>query len=327
MVKKLKFLAVISFIMIFAVSLVKDSEARTYRFSGGPSGGVYQYFASAISTLAKNAGYNVLASSSGGAIENVRLVHSGKADFGVCNSGDIFTGREGKFINDTTKYDNVYAIAFLYGAAAQLVVRADSGIKSAKQLAGKKVGLGNPGSGAAASAELFFKEIGIWDKIQKEFLGYREAADAFKNKQLDAFWVFAGYPNAAIIEAALQNKIELVDVYNDAEQAGMIKKYPYLAKEIIPANTYSGQTKDVISYQDSVIWITNKEVPEDVVYNLLKTVFSKEGLAHMVSVHKAAAEMSVASGIKGIVTPLHPGAIKFWTEMGVIKEDKKPKKK
>ncbi len=315
------------FIVLASVLIVRDSDARVYRFSGGPSGGVYQYFASAMSTLAKNAGYNVLASASGGAIENVRLVHSGKADFGICNSGDIFTGREGKFINDTTRYDNVYAIAFLYGAAAQLVVREDSGIKSAKQLEGKKVGLGNPGSGAAASAELFFKEIGMWDKIQKEFLGYREAADAFKNKQLDAFWVFAGYPNAAIIEAALQNKISLVDVFKDAEQSGMLKKYPYLSKEIIPANTYSGQTKDVISYQDSVIWITNKEVPEDVVYNLLKTVFSKEGLEYMVSVHKAAVEMSVNSGIKGIVTPLHPGAEKFWKEMGVIKEDKKTPKK
>ncbi len=309
------------FVTIFSIFIFfSNSEARAYRFSGGPSGGVYQYFASGVSTLSKKADLNILASASGGAIENIRLVNSGKADFGIANSGDLFNARNGNLIGDTNKYENTLAICFFYSAPAQLVVRADSGITSVKQLDGKKVGVGNPGSGAAAAAELFFRETGMWDKIKKEFLGYREAADAFKNKQLDAFWVFAGFPNAAILEAALQNKITLVDVYKDAESAGMLKKYPYLEKEIIPANTYNGQTKDVITYSDSVVFFANKEVPDDVVYNLLKVLYSKEGLEHMVSVHKAAQEMSVKDGVKGIVTPLHPGAEKFWRDMGVIKK-------
>ena len=76
---------------------------------------------------------------------------------------------------DTKKYENVLAVAYFYGAPAQLIVRADSGIKSAKQLEGKRVGVGNAGSGAAANAGLFFTELGIWDKIDRNFLGYREA--------------------------------------------------------------------------------------------------------------------------------------------------------
>ncbi|MCS7204762.1 MAG: TAXI family TRAP transporter solute-binding subunit [Leptospiraceae bacterium] len=306
-------------ISILGISELFSISARTYRFSGGPSGGVYQYFASGVSTLAKKANINLLASASGGAIENIRLVNAEKADFGIANSGDVYSARMGQLIGDSKKYENIFAINFFYSAVAQLVVRAEDRITSVKQLEGKRVAVGNPGSGAAAAAEIFFKEIGIWEKINKEFLGYREAAEAFKNRQLDAFWVFAGYPNAAITEAALQNKIQLVDVYTEAEKAGMFKKYPYLTKEVLPANTYSGQTQEVATYSDAVIFFAHKNVPTEVVYNLLKVLYSKEGLEYMVSVHKAAQEMKIEHGLKGIVTPLHPGAEKFWKEMKVLK--------
>ncbi|MBC8461220.1 MAG: TAXI family TRAP transporter solute-binding subunit, partial [Deltaproteobacteria bacterium] len=208
---------------------------------------------------------------------------------------------------------------YLYGAPAQLVVRADSGIKSAKQLVGKRVGVGNAGSGAAANAELFFTELGIWDKIKRNFLGYRQAAGAFKNKQLDAFWLFTGFPNSAVIEAALQTKVDLINVYKDAQEVGMFKKYPYFSKVVIPANTYKGVTEDTVTFQDSTLWVANSKVSADLVYELLGIVFSKKGLEYMVSVHKSAKAMSIKGGIKGIVTPLHPGAEKFWKEKGILK--------
>jgi len=310
-------LGVASLLLVF--SSPTDGHARMYKFSGGPSGGTFQYYASAISTLAKKNRVNVLASSSGGSIENIRLVDSGKANFAVAYSGDVMHARNGKMKGDPKKYENVLAVAYFYGAPAQLVVRAGSGIKSATQLSGKRVGVGNAGSGAAAAAELFFTELGIWDKIDRNFLGYREAAGAFSNNQLDAFWLFVGYPNASVLEAAMQNKIDLVDVYKDAESAGLFKKYPYFAKVVIPADTYKGVTTDTNTFQDSALWVANGKVDADTVYNLLKATFSKEGLEYMVSVHKSAKAMSVGNGVKGIVTPLHPGAERFWKEMGVLK--------
>ncbi len=307
-----------SLLLVFAFNT--EALAKVFRFSGGPSGGTFQYYASAVSTLAKkNKVGNVLASSSGGSIENIRLCNTGKANFAVAYSGHVFQARNGKMKGDTKKYENVMAVAYLYGAPAQLVVRADAGITSAKQLEGKRIGVGNAGSGAAANAELFFSELGLWDKIDRNFLGYRQAADAFKNNQLDAFWVFVGFPNASVIEAALQNDISLVNVYNDADSIGMIKKFPYFKKVVIPKGTYKGVDKETVTFQDSTLMVAHKDVPEDVVYNLLKAIFSKEGLEYMVSVHKSAKAMSVENGINGIVTPLHPGADKFWKEMGVLK--------
>ncbi|MDD2388659.1 MAG: TAXI family TRAP transporter solute-binding subunit [Desulfobacterales bacterium] len=307
--------------ILFIVSLfiATESFAGVYRFSGGPSGGTYQYYASGISTLAKKSGINVLASSSRGSVENIRLTHSGKANFSVAYSGDIFQGRNGTLKQDTRKYDNILALAYLYGAPAQLIVKADSNIKSTCDLEGRRIGVGTPGSGAAASCETYFTAMGLWDKIERNFLGYREAADAFKNNQLDGFWVLAGFPNASVLEAALQTDINLINTYKDGESVGLFEKYPCFSKVIVPANVYKGVVADVVTFQDSTIWIANKMVPEEVVYNLMKTVFAKEGLAYMISIHKSAKEMTIAGGVKGIVTPLHPGAEKFWKENGVVK--------
>ncbi len=306
---------------LVAVALILPMNvfSQVYKFSGGPSGGTYQYYASGISTIAKKNNIRVLAASSGGSLENIRTCNKGKSSFGVAYSGHVYAALNGKLPKDTNKYEDVRSLGFFYGAPGQFIVKKGSGIKSLKDLEGKRVGVGNAGSGAAANAELMFTYLGLWDKITHENLGYRGAADAFKNGQLDAFWVFAGYPNAAVLEVALQEDIELLNLWDELDAAGYFADNPFFQKRVIPANTYNGQTKDVVSFQDGAIWIASKKVPEDVVYNVLKAVYSEKGLAYMVEIHKSATAMSVAGGLTGIVTPLHPGAIKFWKEKGTLK--------
>ena len=218
-----------------------DSFAKTYVFTGGKAGGTAIYYANAVSTLAKKEGLKLLVNSSGGAVEQIRLVNSGSSSFSLAYAGQLWAAERGKLTGDPKKYTNVRAVSTLYGAPAQLIVKADSDIKMAKNLVGKRVGVGNAGSGAAVNSELFFKQLGIWDKIDRNFLGYRQAADAFKNRQLDAFWVFVSAPNSSVIEAAMQNKIRILSIYKEAEECGLIKKYPYFSKVVIPANTYKGR--------------------------------------------------------------------------------------
>jgi TRAP transporter TAXI family solute receptor len=248
----------------------------------------------------------------------LRKVNANKSQFGVVYSGEVWQGRNGLLSNDPIKYENVLAVAYLYGAPAQLVVRADSGIKSASELVGKKVGVGNAGSGAFANCELFFKHLGIWDKIERNAMGYNDAAAAFGNNQLDAFWLFTAFPSGAVIMAAQTNDIALIDLGADAETSGYYKKYAYFSGLTIPSGTYKGVDYDTPSFQDSALWVASKEVSEDVVYKVLSLIYTDEGLAHMVSQNKNFQEMSVKSGIKGIVTPLHPGAEKFWKEKGIM---------
>ncbi len=290
-------------------------------FGGGPAGGTFQVVANAIQTYKPVKAieeFKVKAQSSAGSVENLRKVNSGRSDFGVVYSGHVYLGRNGLMKNDTKKYDQVMAVSFLYGAPAQLVVRKGSGIKSVKDLVGKKVGVGNAGSGAFANCEVFFTHMGVWDKIERNAMGYNDAAAAFGNNQLDAFWLFTAFPSGAVIMAAQTNEIELVDVGADAQSSGFYDKFPYFGKLSVPAGTYKGVDSDTASFQDSALWVANAGVSDDVVYKLLSTIYTDEGLAHMVSQKKTFKAMSVATGIDGIVTPMHPGAIKFWKEKGVL---------
>jgi TRAP transporter TAXI family solute receptor len=313
-----------SLCMTLAMTLTPLDEAFAKDrivFGGGPAGGTFQVVANAIQTYKPVKAideFKVKAQSSAGSVENLRKVHSGRSDFGVVYSGHVYLGRNGLMKNDTKKYDQVMAVSFLYGAPAQLVVRKGSGIKSVKDLVGKKVGVGNAGSGAFANCEVFFTHMGVWDKIERNAMGYNDAAAAFGNKQLDAFWLFTAYPSGAVIMAAQTNDIELVDVGADAQSSGFYEKYPYFGKLSVPAGTYKGVDSDTASFQDSALWVANAKVPDDVVYKLLSVIYTDEGLAHMVSQKKTFKAMSIAKGTDGIVTPMHPGAIKFWKEKGIL---------
>jgi hypothetical protein len=291
-------------------------------FGGGPAGGTFQVVANGIQTykpVKAAADFSVKAQTSAGSVENLRKTDAGRQQMSVVYSGHVWLGRNGQMKNDPKKYENVLAVAWLYGAPAQLVVKAGSGIKSTKDLVGKKVGVGNAGSGAFANCELFFSHMGVWDKIERNAMGYNDAAAAFGNNQLDAFWLFTAFPSGAVIMAAQTNDIEMVDLGADAKASGFFDKYPYFSKLAVPAGTYKGVDKDIPSFQDSALWVANSKVPDDVVYELLNLIYTDEGLKHMVSMKKTFKNMSLKTGATNIVTPFHPGAEKFWKEKGMLK--------
>ncbi|MBU1234062.1 MAG: TAXI family TRAP transporter solute-binding subunit, partial [Proteobacteria bacterium] len=212
----------LSTVMTFAAANDSYAQKRIV-FGGGPAGGTFQVVANAIQVykpVKEMTDFTVKAQSSAGSVENLRKINAGKMDFGVVYSGHVYLGANGMMKNDTKKYENVLAVSYLYGAPAQLVVRKDSGIKSVKDLEGKKVGVGNAGSGAFANCELFFSHMGIWDKIERNAMGYNDAAAAFGNNQLDAFWLFTAFPSGAVIMAAQTNDIAMVDLEADAVSSG-----------------------------------------------------------------------------------------------------------
>jgi TRAP transporter TAXI family solute receptor len=212
-------------------------------------------------------------------------------------------------------------MGYLYGAPAQLIVKADSGITSAMDLKGKRVAVGNAGSGAAASAERFFRHIGIWDEFKPTFMGYSAAASAFKDGKIDAFWVLVGYPNRSVIEAGVQVKIKLLDVGLDAEKSGFYDAYAY-SPTTIPAGTYGKDMPECKTFQDSTILTVNQEISDDLVYTIMKTLWSDAGMEAMVMAKSTFKEMNMENNFRGASVPLHPGAVKFWKEKGVEIPDK-----
>ncbi len=324
MKKMLCMLSMAGFVLATLLTGAAPVEARErLAFSGGPDGGTFQFFSNAISTRLTRELPNVDVSNmaSAGSVENLRRVNSGEADFGLTYSGDIFLGMHGQLTNDTREYRNVQALAYLFGAPAHLVVLDGSGINSVQDLAGKRVAVGPAGSGAAASAQRYFTSVGLWDKIRVEYIGYAQGASAMGDRLIDAMWVFAGYPNASIIQAAASNRIKLLDLVEAGKASGFFDTNPYYAEVTIPAGTYSGVDKPTFTFQDSCIWITNNRAKEDTIYNALKEIYSPQGLNFMVSVTSTARAMTIEDGLYGIVTPVHKGAAKFWSEKGLTLTD------
>ncbi|MDY0184844.1 MAG: TAXI family TRAP transporter solute-binding subunit [Desulfuromonadaceae bacterium] len=309
---------------LFATSIlfnggVAEAAKTRLAFSGGPDGGTFQYFANAISSrlsrMEKDIDISNMASA--GSVENLRRVNSGDADFGIVYSGDLYLARIGQLTNDTRKYPNVLAMSYLYGAPAHLLVLSSSGINSVQDLTGKRVAVGPAGSGAAASAQRYFTGVGLWDSISTEFIGYSQGASALGDKLVDAVWVFAGYPNASVIQAASSNSIKLLSLVEAGEATDFFTENPYYTKVVIPAGTYKGVDYDVHTIQDSAIWAAGKHMKDKHVFNALRDIYSDEGLGFMVSANRAASAMSTKDGLFGVATPVHPGAQKFWTEKGL----------
>ena len=315
--KKLFWISLLSVAVILSGMTAVQAKDYSIKIGGGPTGGTFNTFTNAMAVYVPKVNPNIKATSvgSGGSVENVKRVHNGESDFGICYAVDSDLGFKGKLPQDENKYDGIRTMGYLYGAPAQLVVRTDAGIKSAMDLKGKRVALGNAGSGAAASAERFFRHIGLWDDFKPTFLGYSQAASAFQDGKIDAFWVLVGYPNRSIIEAAVQVKIALVDVGVDAEKTKFYDAFAY-APTVIPAGTYGKEMPDCKSFQDGAILTANKDLDEELIYTIMKTLWSKQGMEAMVMAKKTFKEMTLENNFKGASVPLHPGAVKFWKEQG-----------
>ncbi len=319
MCKPAKALTSITLVAVTTLGMsMAHAQTERLAFSGGPDGGTFQYFSNGIATRLSRTmeGVEVSNMASAGSVENLRRVNSRDADFGIVYSGDMYLGLNGKLTNDTRKYRNVQAMSYLYGAPAHLIVLDGSGITDVAQLEGKNIAVGPAGSGAAASAQRFFEGVGLWDKITPQYIGYNQGASALGDRQIDALWVFAGFPNASVIQAASSNKIRLLQVNEAAEKGTLFNDHPYYATVTIPAGTYPNVDYDVVTIQDSALWVAGRHLSAERVHDSLQDIYSEEGLKFMSSVSQAATSMTIDSGIMGIVTPMHDGAKAFWTEQG-----------
>lgn len=287
------------------------------KVGGGPTGGTFNIFANAMAVyLPKHMDdIKVIAVGSDGSVDNVYKVSNGKFNFGLCYAVDLALGREGKLPPHNKACEGTMALGFLYGAPAQLVVRADSDIHSLQDLKGKTVAVGDAESGAAASAERFLGHLGLWDDIDHPFLGYSAAVKSFLDGEIDALWVLVGYPSRAIIQASVQTDVRLIDLGTEAEKSGFFDAYAYAPIEI-PAGTYGEGTPACPSFLDHTLLCANNEVPAEIVHQIMESLWSRGGLKAMADAKKTFKPMSLETGFKGISSKLHPGAVTFWEKKG-----------
>lgn len=305
--------ATLTSVLISAMN-VQAQKVERVTFVGGPPAGVFGIFATGIGTyLSKTVpNLDVSVTATGGSVENLRRVNGKEAEMGLSFSSDVHEAYNGLEQFKGKSLTNYRAIGLVFFGVAHLITFADSGIKTAEDLAGKRVALGTPGSGTFATAERVFRSLGTWDKINRIPLLGAAAGDALSDGKADAFFWTGPEPDRVTTEAATKKPIRAIDIYTPASKTDFFKQYPYFARYVFLANSYRGITEDVSTIGIPVIWYAQQDLPAALVQKMAEAAYSKEGNAHMLKVHAGSRDMNPQKALQGITIPLHKGAEDYW---------------
>ncbi len=295
------------------------ASTQNLKFATGGTTGAYYPYGGAIAQIVKDGTAGAITldvQSTGASKANIYLVDSDEAQVALVQNDVMsyaYTGEE--FFNGEV-IETFSTVATVYAEVCQIIVDPASGIESVADLKGKRVSLGDAGSGVEANAKQILAAYGVSvDDITVQNLGFGDSATAMKDKKLDAFFVTAGTPTTAIAELAATNEIKILSI--DAEHmASLMDQYSFYTEYTIPAGTYTGYDEDVQTLAVKATIIVNNNLSEDTVYNLTKAIF--EGQEALAAANAKGAELSLESAVQGVSVPFHPGAEKYYKEAGVI---------
>lgn len=293
-----------------------DPRQTPVSVGGGPAGGTFQGFAGAIGTTVAeiNPQLQFKIEPSGGSVANLVSLNRHQQDLGLVYAGDAYLGRAGQLADVQPATKNVRAVCRLYGAAAQLVVAANSQLRDPRDLIGERVAIGNPGSGTAMAAERYFSSLGLWEQIVPIFVGFKMGMEELQKGRVEALWMLVGFPNQSVRRWFEQYRLRLLPLAAATDNTDFWARYPFYEPVTIPRLTYPKQTKAVASFKDSTLLLANLQVPDSLIYQVLQRLFSAAGRARMQKLHPLGGELSLADGLRGIKIPLHGGADRFWKE-------------
>lgn len=304
-------------LLLSAASALADT---TYLgLATGGTTGTYYALGGDIAALwmAKIPDLDVTAQTTGGSKANIILINDGDAELGTVQNDVMSYAYAGdKDFFDGQVIDSFVAIGALYPELVQIVVAADSDIQTIADLKGKSVSIGAVGSGVYFNAVQLLGNVGLTlDDVNEQYLSFDESATAFQNNQVDAFFITAGLPNTSIVEVANKRSVRLLGL-DTAEMDKLTAQYAYYVPVTVPAGTYNGMDADVTVAAVSAVLICAKDLDEELVYNLTKTLYADTAELS----HAKKAEISAENAVKGIPVPFHAGAAKYFKEVGVLAE-------
>jgi uncharacterized protein len=254
---------------------------------------------------------------SNGSVANVAGIATGGMQSGFVQSDVAYWALNGTGIYEgRPKVDVLRAIANLYPESFHLVVRKGAGIKSVRDLKGKRMSLDEPGSGTLVNARLILAAYDMIEKeITAEYLKPQQSADKFRDGALDAFLIVAGWPEGAIAELAATNGIDLVPI-NGPEAQGLIKQYSFFAADEIPEGAYKN-VAGMKTVSVNAIWATSSKQPDELIYSITAALWNANTRRLLDSGHAKGRTIKLESALQGLGIPLHAGAQKFYAEKGL----------
>jgi len=305
-------------IIALSISLLwASAQAQNISIATGGTGGVYYPMGGGLAAVlsSKVPGMSATAEVTGGSVDNLNLIGTGKpyVGFSMADAAkDAQTG-EGKFVG---KKMDLRTLIVLYPNLMHVATVESTGIKSMKDLKGKRVSTGAPGSATEVMAFRLLEAAGI-DKdkdLKRERLSVAESVNAVKDRKIDAFFWVGGLPTAAVTDLANSPGMKIVMVDTNDEVSFMNKKYGNLYfPTVIPKATYSGMTKDNKVAAVANILVVNANMPDDEAYKIVKTVFDNK--LDLVRTHQEYMNVSLENQkVKSTPLDFHPGALKYYKE-------------
>jgi len=261
-------------------------------------------------------GLKCTAPSTGGSIANINAIKAGDMDMGVAQSDWQYHAYNGTSEYEGNKFDKERAVFSVHGEPFTIMARTDSGVKAFDDLKGKRVNVGNPGSGSAGTMDVVLDAKG-WTKSDFSLaseLKPAEQAAALGDNKVDAITYTVGHPNGSIQEASSTVDATLVSV-EGPEIDKLVADNPYYAKAVIPGGMYKGSPEDTNTFGVRATFVTSADVPEETIYQVVKAVF--DNFDRFKSLHPAFANLKEEEMISaGLSAPLHDGAVKYYKERG-----------
>ena len=329
--KRSKILFLLAIIALLAVTLVvagcggssgeekggSSEPAKVERISvaTGGTGGTYYPYGGALAGIINNKAENVEATAevTGASVENARLIDSGEAQMGLLMNDVVYQAYKGE--NQFEKPIELRTFMGMYANVMHVVALDGCSAKSIADLKGLKVSVGAPGSGTENMANQVLDALGIsYDAFKVFRLSFAENTEGLRDHVIDVGIWSVGAPTSSIMDLVTTHKICIIP-FSDEELGKITAKYPYYNATTLPAGTYTGYD---VAVKTPAVWnsvVVHKDMSEDLVYKLAKTVF--ENNADLVAVYAGAKESTPENTIASAVIPLHPGVIKYFKEKGI----------
>jgi len=324
MKKKASLLAALSmgFVMAFSSAAISADTTFVTIGTGGVTG-VYYPTGGAIARLTnkgkKEHGIRASVESTGGSVYNLNAIAAGELDMGVAQSDWQYHAYNGtsKFKEKGPNKD-LRAVFSVHPEPFTVVARTDSGIKNFSDLKGKRVNIGNPGSGQRGTMEVVMAKMG-WTKDDFKLaaeLKPAEQSQALCDNKVDAIIYTVGHPNGSIKEATTSCDAVLVNV-TGPEIDALVSENDYYRTAVIPGGMYRGSDEDTMTFGVGATFVSSATVPENTIYVVVKAVF--ENFDDFKKLHPAFANLKKEEMVKdGLSAPLHDGAAKYYKEVGLI---------
>jgi uncharacterized protein len=279
-----------------------NTSSAIYALGGGYAQVIEENIPGANVTVVGSAGYG----------ENAVLIATKEADIGTTSGKNA----KASFKDKPELYETLSYIATGHQNLQHVVVSEDSGIKTFEDMKGKKVSVGEPGSGTELVSKSLLSAYDMtYEDIKPEYLSFTESVDALQNNRVDAVLITTLLPNPGLLSLATQKDIRFLPI--DSEHVSKLSEDfgGRFVDATIPAGTYEGQKEDIATAGSPAAYVVHKDMSEEMVYNLTKTFIEKA--ADVEKVHPAAAQWTKENALLGTDFPYHPGAVKYYKEIGI----------